>query len=70
VKRREDREISKHTLNLYAGDYEKLRTLYSTRIGAAKIIRDIIRAHIRQVEETAAQRVDLVDMTDISVEES
>ena len=54
--KREDREISKHTLNLYAGDYAKLQALYSTRVGAAKIIRDIIRAHIKGIEEDAAQR--------------
>lgn len=62
MRRREDREISKHTLNLYAGDYAKLQALYSTRVGAGKIIRDIVRAHIRKVEETAAQRVELVDL--------
>lgn len=56
MKRREDHPIQKHTLNLYMGDYEKLQTLYSTRVGAAKIIRDIIRAHIRRVEERAAQQ--------------
>ena len=56
MKRREDHPIQKHTLNLYMGDYEKLQALYSTRVGAAKIIRDIIRAHIRKVEERAAQQ--------------
>lgn len=57
MRRREDRAISKHTLNLYHGDYAKLQTLYSSRVGAAKIIRDIVRAHIRSIEENAAQRL-------------
>jgi len=57
MRRREDRPIQKHTLNLYTGDYEKLQALYPTRIGAAKIIRDIIHAHIRLIEEGAAQKV-------------
>jgi hypothetical protein len=43
-------------MNLYAGDYARLQALYPTRIGAAKIVRDIIHAHIRKVEENAAQR--------------
>lgn len=57
MRRKEDRAISKHTLNLFAGDYAKLQALYSSRVGAAKVIRDIIRAHIRKIEEDAAQRL-------------
>ena len=57
MKRKEEPPIQKHCLNLYKGDYEKMQTLYATRIGAAKVIRDIIRAHIRSIEEQAAQRV-------------
>lgn len=70
MRRREDLPISKHTLNLYAGDYPKLQALYSTRIGAAKIIRDIIHAHIRKVEADAAQRIPLVDDLDLDLEEN
>jgi len=66
MRRREDRPIQKHTLNLYAGDYEKLQALYPTRIGAAKIIRDIIHAHIRLIEEDAAQK--LPNIYDLDVE--
>jgi hypothetical protein len=65
MKRREDRAIQKHTLNLYAGDFAKLQVLYSSRLGAGKVIRDIIHAHIRKIEEEAAQRVNLV--TDLGV---
>jgi len=54
MRRREDRAIQKHTMNLYAGDYPKLQVLYP-RIGAAKAIRDIVHAHIRKIEENAAQ---------------
>jgi aspartate/tyrosine/aromatic aminotransferase len=60
MRRREDRAIVKHTLNLYAGDYAKLQSLYSSRVGAAKIIRDIIHAHIRKIEEDAAQKIPMV----------
>lgn len=68
MRRREDRDITKHTLNLYTGDYAKLQALYSSRVGAAKIIRDIVHAHIRKIEEDAAQRVPLVDSLDIELE--
>lgn len=68
MRRREERAIQKHTLNLYAGDYARLQALYPTRVGAAKIVRDIIRAHIRKVEEDAAQKLPVVDDLDIELE--
>lgn len=69
MKRREDRPISKHTLNLYAGDYAKLQRLYSTRVGAAKIIRDVVHAHIRKIEENAQQRSPLITTLDVEFEQ-
>ena len=69
MRRREDRDITKHTLNLYAGDYARLQALYSTRVGAAKIIRDIVRAHIRKIEEDAAQKIPLVHDLGIDLSE-
>jgi hypothetical protein len=57
-------------MNLYAGDYARLQALYPTRIGAAKIVRDIIHAHIRKVEEKAAQRIPVSeDFDDLELEE-
>lgn len=70
ARRREDRAITKHTLNLYDGDYRRLQDLYGSRVGAAKIIRDIIRAHIRLVEENAAQKFPLVNELDVELEAS
>jgi hypothetical protein len=67
MRRREDHAITKHTLNLYSGDYAKLQALYSTRVGAAKIIRDIVHAHIRKIEEDAAQRIPLVSDLDVDL---
>jgi hypothetical protein len=68
VKRREDRAIQKHTLNLYAGDFAKLQVLYASRLGAGKVIRDIIHAHIRKIEEEAAQRVKTPLIEDLGVQ--
>lgn len=66
-RRREDRMMTKHTLNLYQGDYDRLQQLYGTRVGAAKIIRDIVRAHIRLIEESAAQKLPYIE-EDLQVE--
>jgi hypothetical protein len=68
MKRREDRPISKHTINLYAGDYRKLQALYTTRIGACKVIRDLVHAHIRKIEEDTAQKIPLVDDIEFELE--
>lgn len=58
MRRREDFAIAKHTLNLYAGDYEELQRLYGTRIGAAKVIRALVRDHLKEIRETAARRME------------
>ncbi len=68
MRRREARPINKHTLNLYAGDYTKLQDLYGSRVGAAKVIRDIVHAHIRKIEEDAMQKMNLADIEDIELE--
>lgn len=68
MRRREDHDITKHTLNLYAGDYAKLQSLYPTRIGAAKVIRDIVRAHIRLIEESAGQKTPLIHHEDFGLD--
>lgn len=44
-------ELQKHTLNLYKGDYEKLRSFYPD-IGAGAVIRRIVQRYIEQVEAT------------------
>jgi hypothetical protein len=43
-------DLSKHTLNLFPGDYAKLQDLYPD-IGAATIIRRIVRKFLDQIEE-------------------
>lgn len=48
---KDDEGLQKHTLNLYEGDYEKLRQLYPD-VGAGPIVRRIVRRFIEQVEAT------------------
>lgn len=47
-------DLSKHTLNLFPGDYARLQELYPD-IGAATIIRRIVRKFLEQVEEGGEQ---------------
>lgn len=42
-------ELTKHTLNLFEGDYEKIRSYYPD-LGAAVIIRRVLRAFVEQIE--------------------
>ena len=52
-----DEELTKHTLNLFLGDYEKLRELYPD-VGAGAIIRRIVRRYIEQVEAHGGPSID------------
>lgn len=52
-----EEELTKHTLNLFEGDYDKLRELYPD-VGAGAIIRRVVRKFIEQVEATDASSLD------------
>jgi hypothetical protein len=68
MKRREDRPITKHTLNLYAGQLDKLQEMHP-RLGAAKVIRTLIEDHIRSVAEGVAQRIEPIPEANVQLEE-
>lgn len=55
MKRKEDYPLQKVTLNLRDGDWEWLRTMHG-RLGAAKVIRELVIGHRKRAEELAAQR--------------
>lgn len=56
MKRKSDKPLSKHTLNLYEGQAEKLQELHP-RLGAAYVIRKLIEKHIAEAETLAAEAV-------------
>ena len=56
MRRREDFAITKHTLNLYAGDYAYIQAHYPARIGAARKIRELVRAHVDYLKRAPAKR--------------
>lgn len=68
MKRKETAPLTKHTLNLYEGQLDKLQELHP-RLGAAKVIRTLIDDHLRNVAEGAAQRFEPVPETQVKLEE-
>lgn len=55
MRRKEDYALEKVTLNLRKGDFVRLRDLHG-RLGAGKVVRELVIGHIRRVEETVAQK--------------
>lgn len=54
-------ELQKHTLNLFAGDYEKIQSLFPD-LGAAVIIRKVIRSFIERTEAGADETPIITDV--------
>lgn len=55
MRKKEDYPLEKVTLNLRKGDFSRLRDLHG-RLGAGKVIRELVIGHIRRVEESVAQK--------------
>lgn len=68
MKRKSDKPLTKHTLNLYEGQAEKLQTLHP-RLGAAFVIRKLIDKHIADVEGQAASVAPEPPAIDATIEE-
>lgn len=68
MRRSESRPLSKHTLNLYAGQYDRLQELYP-RLGAAMVIRTVIEDHLRSIAESAAQKLEPIPESTVQIEE-
>ena len=66
--RKEDHKITKHTINLFEGQLDKLQELHP-RFGAAKVIRTLIEDHIRSVAEGSAQRFAPIPETTATLED-
>ena len=68
MKRKSDKPLSKHTLNLYVGQMDKLNELHP-RLGAALVIRKLIDKHIGDVEGKAASVAPEPPALDATIEE-
>lgn len=47
----EEHELQKHTLNLFKGDFDRLRGI-AGEAGAGKIIRRLVRRYINEVDSS------------------
>lgn len=54
AKRSEELPIEKVTIRLYEGDSARLQRLYP-KVGASKVIRHLVRHHLRGVDERTEQ---------------
>jgi hypothetical protein len=52
-----DEGLQKHTLNLFEGDYDKLRSFYPD-VGAGAVIRRIVHRYIEQIEANGGASID------------
>ena len=68
MKRKETRPVTKHTLNLFEGQVERLQAMYP-RMGAAWAIRRIIDKHVTDIEAQAATAVPEPAPSNVTVEE-
>ncbi len=59
--KRSEQSLTKHTLNLYEGDYERVQDLYPD-IGAAVIIRKVLRQFIEGIEAQAPATAEIPNM--------
>lgn len=53
--KRSDLPVTKVTINLFEGDFGRLRDLHP-RLGGSLVIRNLVRQYLKRVEETHAQR--------------
>ena len=60
MRRKADYPLQKVTLNLFEGDWDFLQATYP-RIGASRVIRDLVRAHVNKVKKAQGPRP-LVDI--------
>lgn len=47
--KKSDEDLTKHTLNLFAGDYAKLQSLFPD-VGAGVVIRKVVRDFLSKIE--------------------
>jgi hypothetical protein len=67
VRRKEAEPLKKHLVSLYEGDFEELQSLHG-RLGASKVIRILVRAHLKRAKEKAAQAAKPVEIDASKIE--
>lgn len=64
MRRKSQHPLKKHTTNLYEGDMETLRTLHP-ELGAGMVLREVVRAYIRKIQEQHAQTAAAIPQVDV-----
>ena len=59
MKRREAYPLQKVTLNLRAGDFDRLRILHGSKKGAGRVVRELVIGHLKRVDERMKLEVPL-----------
>lgn len=66
TRRVEEDPLKKHTVNLYDGDFQRLRDIHGSDVGAGLVIRKLVRRHIQETEKKVNQ-VKLPEVDGVSV---
>lgn len=59
MRRKEAYPLEKVTLNLRQGDFARLQVIHG-RLGAGKVIREMVIGHIKRVDEAVAQKLPIM----------
>lgn len=68
TRRKADLPLQKVTLNLYHGEMERLQSIYP-RHGGSHVVRELVHAHLRRIDERVASVVPAVVATEQHLEE-
>lgn len=63
----ESEPLEPKLIRLFVGDFARLTDLYPS-MSTARIIRQLVRAHIRRVEEAAAQGLSAPPVVEVELE--
>lgn len=66
MRRKEDRPLTKHTILLYDGDFDKLMALYP-RPGASTVVRKLVRKFLKDLETREKKNESPMNDDDVEV---
>ncbi len=60
--KRSDIPLEKVTLNMFSGDADRLRELFSKQGGASFIVRNLVRQYLKRIDEEASQKTPVLSI--------
>lgn len=60
--KRSDIPLEKCTLNMFAGDADRLRELFRRQGGASFIVRNLVRQYLKRIDEEASQKTPILSI--------